>query len=48
MRNHNKVIIREVRAVIPFIVTLGVIALLTLSIHFLQDFTKIYYIYTTY
>ncbi|WP_155828210.1 MULTISPECIES: hypothetical protein [Butyricimonas] len=48
MKYNSKIIIREARALAPFVVTIGVIALLYLSIHVLQDFTKIYYIYTTY
>ena len=48
MKRYQKTIIREVEAFIPFLVTVGIVALLTLSVYLLQDFTKIYHIYTTF
>ena len=48
MKRYQKTIIREVETFIPFLVTIGIVALLTLSVSLLQDFTKIYHIYTTF
>lgn len=48
MKNYYKTIIRETKPLIPFFIAFGVIGLLYLSAHLLQDFSKIHYIYTNY
>lgn len=48
MKHYKKTILKEIKAFIPFLVTVGVIALLTLSVYLLQDFTNIYHIYTNF
>lgn len=48
MKHYQKLIIKDIETALPYVFLFSVLALLAISVYLLQDFTKIYHIYTTY
>lgn len=48
MKRYQETILKEIEILRPYILLLGVLVLLAISVYLLQDFTKLYQIYTTY
>lgn len=48
MKRYQETMLKDLEILLPYILLLGVLVLLAISVYLLQDFTKIYHIYTTY
>lgn len=48
MKRYQETILKEIEILLPYILLLGVLVLLAIYLYLLQDFTKLYQIYTTY
>ena len=46
MKRYQETMLKDFEILLPYILLLGVLVLLAISVYLLQDFTKIYQIYT--
>jgi len=46
MKRYQETMLKDFEILLPYILLLGVLVLFAISVYLLQDFTKIYQIYT--